>query len=690
MNGIQSLMAPRQPQQPQRPQPRQQPQQNNPRMAAAMSVVQEDVPESLRDLVSKNEFAQKAMELLQSAGGQAAMNQPTPQPPTVAQRTDQRAAEGVAGLLQRLAPGMQQRGKQVQRAQARKMLGGGLPTQAAPNMARMANGGIVGYAEGGPTPGAVPPKAADPQDIKRLADLYRQAQASMDAATDPTAKADVQQRLNDLKTQMGDQLPFVMQYLDSTKGIIEPRTKMADGGTVKKYAGPDGSEVELDEDLIAAMLAENAQVTGYTGPSAAERRAALAERQAAEAAARAQSRRDRGEVSNLRQKLAARGLGGPQINEILSRRLDAVEPGGIAELRQPQFDPRNPQIGPFAKEPTEYMPEGSSPLIVGGMGNPPTTSETVLDEIMGLQMPEIDVEGAPKSALRQPVIDAAMARIVDSEAARQAEEDRVRALAEAAYAMSPEMKAAYAQRGTALDAYYAAMLDPERQRKAERRAVLSGLATPGGIARSGIAAGANLAEVRDMPIEARRKQAEEMFGLTKEQEDVAREARTKGFESGTAAGQSVYERSMAATNQAMQSLSQLATSEETAAREIALQEFDRSMKALGNQLNFYLQKEKLSADDRNTARRVIADARTTITRTNNTIANLEAQKLAVDEAGVQRIDMYISGLREQQSTAQGQIDQLLPKVGITPTQQTSSGGSSVTPEQRAADAILGI
>jgi hypothetical protein len=678
-------MAPRQPQQPQRPQPRQQPQQNNPRMAAAMSVVQEDVPESLRDLVSKNEFAQKAMELLQSAGGQAAMNQPTPQPPTVAQRTDQRAAEGVAGLLQRLAPGMQQRGKQVQRAQARKMLGGGLPTQAAPNMARMANGGIVGYAEGGPTPGAVPPKAADPQDIKRLADLYRQAQASMDAATDPTAKADVQQRLNDLKTQMGDQLPFVMQYLDSTKGMIEPRTEMADGGTVKKYAGPDGSEVELDEDLIAAMLAENAQVTGYTGPSAAERRAALAD----EDARRAQEREARRAEQRTRQELVNRGLTGQQINEILSRRLDAVEPGGIAELRQPQFDPRNPQIGPFAKEPTEYMPEGSS--IMGGMGNPPTTSETVLDEIMGLQMPEIDVKGAPKSDLRQPVIDAAMARVgVDSEAARQAEEDRVRGLAEAAYAMSPEMKAAYAQRGTALDDYYAAMLDPERQRKAERRAVLSGLATPGGIARSGIAAGANLAEVRDMPIEARRAQAEEMFGLTKEQEDVAREARTKGFESGLGAGTSVYERSMAATNQAMQSLSQLATSEETAAREMAFKEYENAIKALGNQLNFYLQKEKLSADDRNTARRVIADARTTITRTNNTIADLEAQKLAVDEAGVQRIDVLISGLREQQSTAQGQIDQLLPKVGVTPGQRAPSGGSSVTPEQQAADAILGI
>jgi hypothetical protein len=474
-----------------------------------------------------------------------------------------------------------------------------------------------------------------------------------------------QRALQELQNYQRD-VPVAIQ--DAVESMMRGPAKMP-----RMQAGPDGSDVELDEDLVAAMLAENAQGTGYTGPSAAERRAALAERQEAAAAARAQRRKAEGEVRNQRRELVSRGLTVPQ-----SRRLDAVEPGGIAELRQPQFDPRNPQIGPFAKEPTEYMPEGSSPLTVGGMGNPPTTSETVLNEIMGLQMPEIDVEGAPKSALRQPVIDAAMARVgVDSEAARQAEEDRVRTLAEAAYSMSPEMKAAYAQRGTALDAYYAAMLDPERQRKAERRAVLSGLATPGGIARSGIAAGANLAEVRDMPIEARRAQAEEMFGLTKEQEDVAREARTKGFESGLDAGQSVYERSMAATNQAMQSLSQLATSEETAAREIALQEFDRSMKALGRQLDFYLQKEKLSADEKNTARAVISDTRRTVNSINNTIADLEAQKLAVNEAGVQRIDALISGLQTDRATAQDQIDQLLPKVGVTPGQRAPSGGGDV-------------
>ena len=51
MNGLQSLMAPR-PQQPQQARPRPAPAQNNPRMAAAMDVVKNDVPEPLQNLVS--------------------------------------------------------------------------------------------------------------------------------------------------------------------------------------------------------------------------------------------------------------------------------------------------------------------------------------------------------------------------------------------------------------------------------------------------------------------------------------------------------------------------------------------------------------------------------------------------------------------------------------------------------------
>ena len=209
----------------------------SPQQAAAEQIVESDVPKELEALLKER----KAMELLASAQRDKQAQQPV-QPQTIKSQVE----GGISSLMQSLMPGMAQRGRQVQVAQNRRMMG-------------MAGGGIVGMAEGGPTLGAVSPKAADPQDVKRLADLYRQAQASMDAATDPTAKAAVQQRLNDLKTQMGDQLPFVMQYLDSTKGIIEPRTNMAEGGVVG-YAKGDlvrASDIDMDNLLDALMIAES-------------------------------------------------------------------------------------------------------------------------------------------------------------------------------------------------------------------------------------------------------------------------------------------------------------------------------------------------------------------------------------------------------------------------------------------------
>ena len=209
----------------------------SPQQVAAEQVVESDVPKELEALLKER----KAMELLASAQRDKQAQQPV-QPQTIKSQVE----GGISSLMQSLMPGMAQRGRQVQVAQNRRMMG-------------MAGGGIVGMAEGGPTLGAVSPKAADPQDVKRLADLYRQMQASMDAATDPTAKANVQQRLNDLKTQMGDQLPFVMQYLDSTKGIIEPRSKMA-GGSIVGYAKGDlvrASDINMDNLLDALMIAES-------------------------------------------------------------------------------------------------------------------------------------------------------------------------------------------------------------------------------------------------------------------------------------------------------------------------------------------------------------------------------------------------------------------------------------------------
>jgi hypothetical protein len=271
MNGLQSLMqgAPTQPtQQPQPQQPQQAPatlDQNDPRMAAAMNVVENDVPEPLKEFVDKNDFAQKAIALLQSAGGQAAMDQTPAKPPTIKQRVDQQAMEGVAGLLQRLAPGMQQRGRQVQSQQARQMLGGGMPTMGAPNMARMAMGGIVGYAgpDGSkveamapqtpvtgqtqnPSPGYLDPEVA--AFLRRLEELNKQLDAAF-----PQEKDLFEQKITDL---LNTTSPRVKRIASDSQFGLPKKDGMAMGGIVG-YAGPTGSLVggmSADEDFTNSNL----------------------------------------------------------------------------------------------------------------------------------------------------------------------------------------------------------------------------------------------------------------------------------------------------------------------------------------------------------------------------------------------------------------------------------------------------
>jgi hypothetical protein len=282
-------------QRPQQPQPQQAPatlDQNDPRMAAAMNVVENDVPEPLKEFVDKNDFAQKAIALLQSAGGQAAMDQTPAKPPTIKQRVDQQAMEGVAGLLQRLAPGMQQRGQQVQQAQARKMIGGGMPTMGAPNMARMAMGGIVGYQAGGgveeqPIMGPPEPNlyqrmgqglknyGANAQESMGILKAvkagigvpYEERSAVMKQVRDEIA-AQNQNRDPNFIERMGQKLMNAGLNVEESKAILkkfydtfgktyeEMSNGMAMGGIVG-YAGPTGSLVggmSADEDFTNSNI----------------------------------------------------------------------------------------------------------------------------------------------------------------------------------------------------------------------------------------------------------------------------------------------------------------------------------------------------------------------------------------------------------------------------------------------------
>jgi hypothetical protein len=75
--------------------------------------------------------------------------QPQPMPPTVAERTKLAAEQGIAGLASRLSPGIQRQGGNMQAQQMQQAMSGGLPQLPAPNMAGMAEGGIVGFQAGG-------------------------------------------------------------------------------------------------------------------------------------------------------------------------------------------------------------------------------------------------------------------------------------------------------------------------------------------------------------------------------------------------------------------------------------------------------------------------------------------------------------------------------------------------------------
>jgi hypothetical protein len=132
------------------------PQMGGPRLAAATDLVASDAEKQILDPRTLAMLKYKdALQAMQAADQMMASAQPAPTAPTVAERTKLAAEQGIAGLAQRLSPGVQQRGSQMAAQQAQQMMSGGLPQLSAPNMAGMAGGGIVAFQAGGQ------PKAAE-------------------------------------------------------------------------------------------------------------------------------------------------------------------------------------------------------------------------------------------------------------------------------------------------------------------------------------------------------------------------------------------------------------------------------------------------------------------------------------------------------------------------------------------------
>jgi hypothetical protein len=537
MNGLQSLMqgAPMPSQPNQAPA---MPAQNDPRMAAAMQVVKDDVPEPLQGLVDESDFARKAMELLQSAGGQAAMNQPPATPPTVKQRVNQQAAEGVAGLMARLAPGMQQRGRQVQQAQARQMLGG-LPTQPAPNMRFAASGGLIGYQNGGDIMGPPEPNlyqrmgqglknyGANAQESMGILKAvkagigvpYEERSAVMKQVRDEIA-AQNQNRDPNFIERMGQKLMNAGLNVEESKAILrkfydtfgktyeEMSNGMAMGGQVKGYAGPEGSRVSIGSAYIDPGTGEPIPIRERINRAISPIQEGLAA-----VAKPARMRELRGQYpeaseAELEAIYRERGLSAeyvypsqrPAPEEVVAETETVVEATpaptagevqrtGILDnlLGKPPADSNFRMRG--VREPSA-MPTPAAKLTTRErMGSSIDDLLRIINEPRDTTRPEID---SRLEALRDPMIGAASTRMAPGY--EESVRSRVQQEAAAAYALPQEYRDLIKARKKELET---PLYTPEEVKSRKIDALLAGLASSNLIAQGGPRAAAGINAVTD-------------------------------------------------------------------------------------------------------------------------------------------------------------------------------------------------
>ena len=197
-----------------------------------------------------------------------------PPPGTVKGQLEQEAMQGARNdVMRSMAPGIQQRGRQMAQMQNRAAMG--IPTQAAPNMARMAQGGIVGYQQGGDIMGPPEPNMLQRmgQGLKNIggnmaesSDILREAKAGIGVPYENRAAA-IQQVRDEIEAQKQNRDPNFIQrmgqklmdmgldvqesnrilkeaYSNIGKTYEERAKGMAMGGEVKRYQ--TGAMVESD------------------------------------------------------------------------------------------------------------------------------------------------------------------------------------------------------------------------------------------------------------------------------------------------------------------------------------------------------------------------------------------------------------------------------------------------------------
>ena len=145
--------------------------------------------------------------------------------------------------------------------------GAGIASLPAANMAKMAGGGIVAFAEGGaPTPTKVVPRpvpmgqpsvetqAAMSDDVARYIYNYTNLRSSMEAATDPQQKAAINQQLQEM------QRTFSPDIVSEAHMKMSQQSGMAGGGVVAFAKGEEVEVKDEDKTMRAALIRKLVEV----------------------------------------------------------------------------------------------------------------------------------------------------------------------------------------------------------------------------------------------------------------------------------------------------------------------------------------------------------------------------------------------------------------------------------------------
>jgi hypothetical protein len=679
--------------------------QNPQRMGAAMGLVDNDLEQLGIDPKTRAAMkAQEAVDLLASADADMAMAQPKPMPEQIVDQRKQQAGEGIRGLLSQLMPGLQQRGQQMQSRPSMAMGGmgtparpaparppmGGMPSMGAPNMNRMAMGGIVGYMDGGdvegkkpqipmvgqtqnPSPGYLDPEVA--AFLRELQELNKQLEAAF-----PQEKDLFEQKITDLLNTTSPRVKRIAS--DSQFGL--PKEGMARGGIVG-YAGPDGSEVELDPEFAAIIEEIRA--------SAPEPRSGLEASQETAAklketfgpdeelmAARAKEAAERRAI-----KAAYPNISGPEINTVLERRSQQragrnavgvnkpMDLGGIAGLLKPKTKP------PLRA--TEFMPEGST--VEGGMGKPQTETQTTPEqgilERMRTNQASVTPTTRTPSALETQLETVLGGQLGALDGAR----DKEAALAEAALGMSEAEKQAAEDIVKADEAYYGKVLDPAERRRRENEVIMQAYLSGNNLVDQARRSGAAQSQLRRQGYTQEREAAKVRPTATKAQEETQRGIRGQVY----TAGREAEKDARSTLNQTIQTTGNYINSIANREAQTALESSRQGMQILAAEMDLILAGKRLDQESKNMFARYLDGIQDNIVKLRQSLGDVASDPI-MEDADKSREQQALRDAIRELETASSAIAQ---EIGLpTPSPRSSTGAGNVTPEQQAADAILGI